>query len=167
MVERIQVYKEKELEKEKNVIERLHKFCVMKIGNNWVYQKTIKYDYILYKCISLKIYIFYKILHLRSKQMTTDKLEIPGYALVMQGCILKEEEIPEFEKYFTEKLGSEIKYITTKITNPDDGNDIPDTGGRHDVIMIPKETSKVIITRMQCGLRWYEDVLGNGITYKE
>lgn len=104
------------------------------------------------------------------KKAIYNNIEIPGHAMVWHGCVVTEDEIPELEKYMTEKLGSPTTYLTTKITNPDkddDGNDVPDTGDRHDVIILAADTSKVIMTKLQMGLRWYEDVLGNGLTYKE
>ena len=86
---------------------------------------------------------------------------------VWEGTIVTEEEIPEFEKFIKEEVGVRCEYLFTLVTPPDkdsNGNDIKDTGGRHDIFFgIHKDDiGKATIPRLRMGIRWLEDVLADG-----
>lgn len=91
---------------------------------------------------------------------------------VWPGCLLNEngkpnkENIKSFEDFMMENLQVRIKFLEVIITGPDIENGIPvsDTGGRHDVFFAihKDDVGKFAIPRFQFGIRWIEDVLGNG-----
>lgn len=72
----------------------------------------------------------------------------------------QEEAITKFEGFFTEKLGVTIKFADQCKTLPGMGGE----GGRNDVFfyIADEDAMKFSIPRMQLGIRWWEDVLGNG-----
>ena len=85
---------------------------------------------------------------------------------VWQGVEVGDEK-HELEKWVKEKLDSRIKYLTEVKTNPDtdeDGNDVPDSGGRNDVFFYVHEDdiNKFAVPRLGYEMRWWEDVLNNG-----
>jgi hypothetical protein len=80
---------------------------------------------------------------------------------IIQGMILKEEEIPDLEKWLLEEVGCRIKFLETVVTKPDPGDRSGETGGRHDVFfsMHEDDVSKCAVKRLQFGVRWLEDVV--------
>ena len=83
---------------------------------------------------------------------------------VMQGVIVKESEIEDFENFFAKEMGVRIKYHTQVKTNPyKDKNrkNIPETGGRNDVMFYIHKDDVVsfAVKRMGMGIRWWEDVV--------
>lgn len=76
------------------------------------------------------------------------------------------EEIKEFEEYFPKEVGWRVKFLECVETLPDmkDGEPVRGTGGRMDVFLsIHKDDlGKAAVPRLQMGMRWWEDVIGNG-----
>ena len=89
----------------------------------------------------------------------------PGFnqLCVWHGCVVGEENVQDFEKYFLDEFGVKVKYLTEIKTNPDlDGNGkVFLTGGRNDLFFYLHDDDVVsfAIQRLQMGIRWWEDVI--------
>lgn len=86
---------------------------------------------------------------------------------VWPGTLVGKEKIEEFTQFMSDNFyGTRIKYVEEVKTLPDvvNGKVVPDTGGRNDVFFYvhTDDLSKFSITRLAYGIRWWEDVLGNG-----
>ena len=70
----------------------------------------------------------------------------------------------DFVKFFKDELGVTVKYETEVKTLPDPGDLGMKTGGRNDLFfyIADDDIMKFAVPRLQMGIRWYEDVLGNG-----
>jgi len=83
--------------------------------------------------------------------------------IVWPALILQEEEIPKALKLLQEIGAKKINYLGMVITNPDiddDGNDIPETGGRTDHFFeVLDAESGFWVNRLRLGLRLLSDVL--------
>jgi hypothetical protein len=92
----------------------------------------------------------------------------PGFeqVCVWPGTIVGQDKIAEFEAFVLENLGTRVQYLEEVKTAPDYANGFPveDTGGRNDVLFAihNEDIGKFAIPRMQFGVRWLEDVYGNG-----
>ena len=81
---------------------------------------------------------------------------------VWHGCLLGEGNTPEtFETFMRDKFGVRVKFaeeVETIIAL----QDAP--GKRHDLFFYvhSKDISKFAVKRLMYGIRWWEDVLGNG-----
>ena len=66
----------------------------------------------------------------------------------------------DFVKFFKDELGVTVKYETEVKTLPDETG----PGGRNDLFfyIADDDIGKFAVPRLQMGIRWYEDVLGNG-----
>ena len=66
----------------------------------------------------------------------------------------------DFVKFFKDELGVTVKYETEVKTLADETG----PGGRNDLFfyIADDDVMKFAIPRLQMGIRWYEDVLGNG-----
>lgn len=85
---------------------------------------------------------------------------------VWPGTIIKEEQIPDFHKFMKDELNTRTQFLETIITKPDVddlGNNIPGTGGRHDVLFAvhSKDINNFSIKRLPLKISWVEDVLSN------
>lgn len=85
---------------------------------------------------------------------------------VMEGTVLGDSSIQDFENHFLQELDVRIKYCTEVTTLPDKdkfGNDVPETGGRNDLFFYvhSEDVSKFAIPRFQYGIRWWEDIFYN------
>ena len=69
----------------------------------------------------------------------------------------------DFVKFFKDELGVTVKYETEVKTLPDTP-ECTETGGRNDLFfyIADDDISKFAVPRLSMGIRWYEDVLGNG-----
>ena len=70
----------------------------------------------------------------------------------------------DFVKFFKDELGVTVKYETEVKTLPDPGDLGMKTGGRNDLFfyIADDDIGKFAVPRLSMGIRWYEDVLGNG-----
>ena len=69
----------------------------------------------------------------------------------------------DFVKFFKDELGVTVKYETEVKTLPDTP-ECTKTGGRNDLFfyIADDDIMKFAVPRLSMGIRWYEDVLGNG-----
>ena len=69
----------------------------------------------------------------------------------------------DFVKYFKDEMGVTVKYETEVKTLPDTP-ECTETGGRNDLFfyIADDDVGKFAVPRLQMGIRWWEDVLGNG-----
>ena len=69
----------------------------------------------------------------------------------------------DFVKFFKDELDVTVKYETEVKTLPDT-LECTETGGRNDLFfyIADDDIGKFAIPRLSMGIRWYEDVLGNG-----
>lgn len=86
---------------------------------------------------------------------------------VWPATLVGESKIQEFEQFFLEELGTRVQYLEEILTLPDTSNSgtpIPDTGGRCDVFFAvhSDDIGKFAVPRLSFGIRWIEDVYGNG-----
>ena len=86
---------------------------------------------------------------------------------VWPGTIVGKDEIAALEAFFKDEMGVTIKYETEVKTLPDETG----PGGRNDLFFYihDDDIGKFAVPRLSMGVRWWEDVLGNGngILYDE
>ena len=82
---------------------------------------------------------------------------------VWPGTVVGKDEITALETFFKDEMGVTIKYETEVKTLPDTPG-CTETGGRNDVFfyIADDDIMKFAVPRLSMGIRWYEDVLGNG-----
>ena len=88
-----------------------------------------------------------------------------------QVCVWKATELgsntPEdFEKFIASEFnGTRAKFLEIILTNPDPGDD--ESGGRSDLFFSVNsdDLGKFSVPRLAYGIRWIEDVYGNGGGY--
>ena len=82
---------------------------------------------------------------------------------VLQGTIMPEGGAKELEAFFKNEMGVTVKFETEVKTLPD-APECTETGGRNDVFfyVADDDIGKFAVPRLSMGIRWYEDVLGNG-----
>ena len=71
------------------------------------------------------------------------------------------DNTPEaFEEFMLEKFKARVKFETVTLTKPDETG----PGGRSDLLFYvhSEDVTSFAIPRLQAGIRWWEDVLGNG-----
>ena len=76
----------------------------------------------------------------------------------------------EFEEWVLTNFGTRVQFLETIVTNPDldsVGDVVPETGGREDLFFAVhnEDIAKFAIPRLVVGIRWIEDVYGNGGGY--
>lgn len=91
---------------------------------------------------------------------------------VWQGVVLEDENgalpFSEFENWIADQFdGVRIKMMEEVKTLPDFdsyGNVKPETGNRNDLFFFvhDEDVQKFAVPRLKAGIRWWEDVLGNG-----
>ena len=81
---------------------------------------------------------------------------------VWPGTIVGKDQIKDFEKFFKDEMGTRVKYVEEIETLPTP--DEEGTGGRNDAFFYvhDEDIDKFAIPRLSMGIRWWEDVLGNG-----
>tara|TARA_R110002050_G_scaffold290134_1_gene443459 strand:- start:884 stop:1207 length:324 start_codon:yes stop_codon:yes gene_type:complete len=82
---------------------------------------------------------------------------------VLQGTIMPDGGAEELEKFFKEEMGVTVKFETQVKTLPDTP-ECTETGDRNDIFfyIADDDIGKFAVPRLQMGIRWWEDVLGNG-----
>ncbi len=82
---------------------------------------------------------------------------------VLQGTIMPEGGAKELEAFFKNEMGVTVKFETEVKTLPDTP-ECTETGGRNDLFfyIADDDIGKFAVPRLQMGIRWWEDVLGNG-----
>ena len=73
----------------------------------------------------------------------------------------------QFEEIMLKELGWRVKFADIVTTLPDMdevGNEVPETGGREDLFFYlhTDDIEKAAVYRLGMGIRWWEDVVGNG-----
>lgn len=85
------------------------------------------------------------------------------------GTLVGVDQIEYFEKFMLNDMGARVKYETEIKTLPTDGE--IGTGGRNDLFFYihDDDIMKFAVPRLNMGIRWWEDVLGNGggVLYKQ
>ena len=86
---------------------------------------------------------------------------------VWPGTVLGETTPAEFESSMIKMFdGVRVKYHTEVRTKPNikNGQPIPETGGRNDLFFYvhSDDISAFALSRLTAGIRWWEDVVGNG-----
>ena len=82
---------------------------------------------------------------------------------VLEGTIMPEGGAKELETFFKNQMGVRVKFETQTKTLPD-FEGCTETGGRNDIFFYihDDDIGKFAVPRLQMGIRWWEDVLGNG-----
>lgn len=85
---------------------------------------------------------------------------------VMTATIVDKDKIADFEEFVKEHTGARIKYIDEILTLPslsENGEPIPETGKRNDVLFYVHDDDihSFAIKRFELGIRWFEDVVNN------
>ena len=85
---------------------------------------------------------------------------------VWPGTLVGAEQAKEFEEFFLNELGVQVQYLEEIRTAPDFryGYPVEGTGDRNDVFFAvhSDDLMKFAVPRMTMGIRWLEDVYGNG-----
>ena len=79
---------------------------------------------------------------------------------VWPGTVVGKDEITALEAFFKDEMDVTIKYETQVKTLPDETG----PGGRNDLFfyVADDDIGKFAVPRLSMGIRWWEDVLGNG-----
>ena len=79
---------------------------------------------------------------------------------VWPGTLCGPEKIAEFEKFMQDEFKVKVKYLEEVVTGPGKGG----PGGRNDLFfsVAAEDTGRFAVQRLAYGIRWWEDVLGNG-----
>ena len=82
---------------------------------------------------------------------------------VMEGTLMPEGGAKELVEFFKDNFGVEVQFETQVKTLPDTP-ECTETGGRNDLFfyIADKDISKFAVPRLRMGIKWWEDVLGNG-----
>ena len=82
---------------------------------------------------------------------------------VMQGCLMPKGGAKELEAFFKDEMGVTVKFETEVKTLPDTP-ECTETGGRNDLFfyIADDDIGKFAVPRLSMGIRWWEDILGNG-----
>ena len=82
---------------------------------------------------------------------------------VMEGTLMPEGGAKELETFFKNEMGVTVHFETEVKTLPDEPG-CTLTGGRNDIFFYIEDCDigKFAVPRLQMGIRWWEDVLGNG-----
>lgn len=90
-----------------------------------------------------------------------DELDKPFYKqlCVWPGTTLGDWTPEQFEQFMKEEFGVRTKFVEEVVTNAGDGGE----GGRHDLFFYvhSNDVGKFAVPRLQAGIRWWEDVVGN------
>lgn len=109
-----------------------------------------------------------------NKHIKMSDTTIPTFTqlCVMQGTLMPEadsmeESINLLVSFFKEQLNTDVKFADVVETLPDMDeyeNPIEGTGGRSDLFFYVSDSDipRFALARLQYGIRWWEDVLGNG-----
>lgn len=86
---------------------------------------------------------------------------------VWPAVVVKEEQLTDFVEFFRDEMGVRVQYLEQLNTKPDQnefGSPVEGTGGRNDVLFAvhKEDTMKFAVPRLSMGIRWIEDVYGNG-----
>lgn len=86
---------------------------------------------------------------------------------VWEGTSMGSSTAEEFEAFILNQFNTRVKFaeeVTTLPSLDESGNAIPDTGGRTDLFFYAHsdDLGGFAIQRLQAGIRWWEDVIGNG-----
>lgn len=90
-----------------------------------------------------------------------------------QVCVLEGYTVDsgkEFERIIKSRFGKRVKFLEIIHTNPDlddQGQPVPETGGRSDIFFSvhDKDSISFAMAKQQIGARWFEDVVMNGGRY--
>ena len=79
---------------------------------------------------------------------------------VWPGTVMGESTPEDFEKFFEED-GFRVKFAEEVITNPEPGETLEQSGGRHDILFYvhSDDLGRFAIYRLAFGIRWWEDVV--------
>ena len=82
---------------------------------------------------------------------------------VMEGTLMPEGGAKELVKFFKDEMKVDVHFETQVKTLPDTP-ECTETGGRNDLLfyIADDDIGKFAVPRLQMGIRWWEDVLGNG-----
>lgn len=86
---------------------------------------------------------------------------------VWPGCTVGEKKVRKFENLMLDEFNARVKYASEIKTKPDfdnDGNPVPETGDRNDLLFYihTDDIGHFAIKRLSLGIRWWEDVRDNG-----
>ena len=83
---------------------------------------------------------------------------------VLQGCLMPKGGAKQLESFFKDEMDVTVKFETEVKTLSDPGDLGMKTGGRNDIFfyIADDDIMKFAVPRLQMGIRWWEDVLGNG-----
>lgn len=85
---------------------------------------------------------------------------------VWPATLVGADRVQEFEKFVLDEMGAKVQYLEEIQTAPDMRNGFPveGTGGRNDVFFAVHndDVMKFAVPRFAYGMRWLEDVYGNG-----
>ena len=79
---------------------------------------------------------------------------------ILEGTLFPEGGVKEFKKFFKDEMGVRVKFENQVKTLPDETG----PGGRNDLFFYihDDDIGKFAVPRLSMGVRWWEDVLGNG-----
>ena len=80
---------------------------------------------------------------------------------VLEGTLFPEGGVNEFHQFFKDEMGVRVKFENQVKTLPDETG----PGGRNDLFFYihDDDIGKFAVPRLSMGVRWYEDILLNGV----
>lgn len=85
---------------------------------------------------------------------------------VWPGTVVGEDSVADFEAWMQSEFGVRAQYLEEVQTAPDvrGGFPVEGTGGRNDLFFAvhDEDVGKFAVPRLAYGMRWLEDVYGNG-----
>jgi len=89
---------------------------------------------------------------------------------VWPGIVVNDSDVSTFESFFLNEMGVRVQFLEEIRTSPDVdkyGNPVLGTGGRADAFFAvhSDDVGKFALPRLMMGIRWIEDVFGNGGGY--
>ena len=99
------------------------------------------------------------------KNLQENNVQSKGFnqLCVLEGTLMPKHGARELEQFFEDEMGVDVRFETQVKTLPDNP-ECTETGGRNDLFfyIADEDISKFAVKRLSMGIRWWEDVLGNG-----
>jgi len=99
------------------------------------------------------------------KNLQENNVQSKGFnqLCVLEGTLMPEGGAKALEAFFKDEMKVDVRFETQVETLPDNPG-CTETGGRNDLFfyIADKDIGKFAVPRLQMGVRWWEDILGNG-----
>ena len=103
----------------------------------------------------------------KDKDQKSNPPRVYSQVCIWPGCIVGLDSVEPFTKMMLDNFNTRVEYLEELETAPHrdkDGCPIEGTGGRNDLFFAvhPDDVGHFAVPRLSYGIRWIEDVYGNG-----